>query len=68
MPDATDFSCEVRADSSGRLATVPGKHRDASPPNNLPLQLSSFVGREKELVEAGRLLEDTRKRKIREAS
>jgi hypothetical protein len=54
------FPCEVRADSSGRLATVPGKHRDASPPNNLPLQLSTFVGRGKELAEAGRLLEDTR--------
>ena len=30
------------------------------PPNNLPLELSSFVGREKELVDVKRLLEDTR--------
>ena len=30
------------------------------PPNNLPLELSSFVGREKELAEVERLLEDSR--------
>ena len=29
-------------------------------PNNLPMQLTSFVGREKELAEALRLLERTR--------
>jgi predicted ATPase/DNA-binding CsgD family transcriptional regulator len=30
------------------------------PPNNLPLELSSFVGRERELAEVERLLENTR--------
>src|ERR671932_1261389 len=30
------------------------------PPNNLPLELSTFVGREKERTEVKRLLEDTR--------
>ncbi|HYO11885.1 MAG TPA: LuxR C-terminal-related transcriptional regulator [Thermoanaerobaculia bacterium] len=30
------------------------------PPNNLPLELSSFVGRERELAEVGRLLENNR--------
>jgi hypothetical protein len=30
------------------------------PPNNLPVELSSFVGREKELTEVQRLLENTR--------
>src|SRR5919107_2998052 len=30
------------------------------PPHNLPLELSSFVGREKELTEVKRLLEDSR--------
>ena len=30
------------------------------PPNNLPSALSSFVGREKEIAEVRRLLEDTR--------
>ena len=29
-------------------------------PNNLPLQLTNFIGREKEMAEAGRLLERTR--------
>jgi hypothetical protein len=33
---------------------------DASLPNNLPSELSSFVGREKELPEVMRVLEDTR--------
>jgi hypothetical protein len=60
MPGATHSPREVRVDSSARLAAVPGRHRDASPPNNLPLQLSSFVGREKELAEIGRLLKETR--------
>jgi len=54
MPDATHSPREVRGNSSGRLAAVRGRHRDASPPNNLPLQLCSFVGREKELAEVGR--------------
>src|SRR5918992_674856 len=30
------------------------------PPNNLPLELSSFVGRQKELTEVKRLLENNR--------
>src|SRR4028119_1764630 len=30
------------------------------PPNNLPLELSSFVGREREMAEVGRLLENNR--------
>src|SRR5215213_3391883 len=54
------FPREVRGNSSGRLAAVPGRHEDASPPNNLPSELSSFVGREKELAEVMRLLEDAR--------
>ena len=60
-PDARRdaFPREVRGDNSGRLA-VPSRHRDASLPNNLPSELSSFVGREKELPEVMRLLEDTR--------
>src|SRR5215204_6862573 len=52
------FPREVRGNGSGRLAAVPGRHEDASPPNNLPSELSSFVGREKELAEVMRLLED----------
>ncbi|HYZ05772.1 MAG TPA: AAA family ATPase, partial [Rubrobacter sp.] len=60
MPDATHPLREDRGSDRGRLVTFPGEHRDASPPNNLPLELSSFVGREKELAEVKRLLENTR--------
>ena len=60
MPDATHPPREVRGRERSRLVALPVGHGDAGPPNNLPLQLSSFVGREKELAEVKRLLEDTR--------
>ena len=60
MSDATHPPREARENSRGRLVTFPGEHRDASPPINLPLELSSFVGREKELAEVKRLLEKSR--------
>src|ERR671911_3019006 len=52
--------------SPRRLRTVesvqaePAPHTPKRPPHNLPLELSSFVGREKELAEVERLLEETR--------
>jgi hypothetical protein len=52
--------CEVGGSDHGRLAAFPGGHRDGGSPNNLPLELSSFVGREKELAEVGRQLERNR--------
>jgi predicted ATPase/DNA-binding CsgD family transcriptional regulator len=61
VPDATHPTHEDGERDPGRLVALPGGHRDASPPNNLPLELSSFVGREKELAEVERLLlENTR--------
>jgi predicted ATPase/DNA-binding NarL/FixJ family response regulator len=60
MPDATQHPRDARGKDPGRLVALPGGHRDAGPPNNLPLELSSFVGREKELSEVRRLLEDVR--------
>ena len=60
MTDATHPSRETRGSDRGRLITLPVGHQPASQPNNLPLELSSFVGREKELAEVRRLLEDTR--------
>ena len=50
--------CQVVADGL-RLEFPPLKSLDARP-NNLPTQLTSFVGRDKELAEAGELLERSR--------
>src|SRR5215212_885754 len=60
MSDATHPLREVGGRERGRLVALSGGHRDASPPNKLPLQLSSFVGREKEQAEVKWLLEDAR--------
>jgi predicted ATPase len=60
MTDATYPPREVRGSDRGRLVSLPSRHRDANPPNNLSLELSSFVGREKELAEVKRLLGETR--------
>jgi hypothetical protein len=70
MPDETNYSPrdaastgepskdETAKGKTGSLvpfprARLPKKKR---PPDNLPLQLSSFVGREREVAEVGRLL------------
>ena len=50
--------CQVVADGL-RLDFPPLRSLDARP-NNLPTQLTSFVGRERELAEAGGLLESNR--------
>ena len=50
--------CQVVADGL-RVEFPPLRSLDARP-NNLPTQLTSFVGRERELDEAGRLLEANR--------
>src|SRR5215208_5247990 len=59
MPDATHEPREVP--DRGRLIDFPrGRGSDLSPNNNLPLQLSSFIGREREIAEIGKLLADHR--------
>ena len=60
MSEATHQPRVASGSVRGRLVSLPGEHLDARRPNNLPLELSSFVGREKELAEVKRLLEDTR--------
>src|SRR4028119_2293805 len=60
MPDATHPTREDRGREGGRLVDFPSEHRVAGSPNNLPSELSSFVGREEEMAEVGRLLEDSR--------
>jgi predicted ATPase/DNA-binding CsgD family transcriptional regulator len=56
MPDAKRASHEAQGSDRSRLVAFPVGERHASPPNNLPQELSSFVGREKELAEIQRLL------------
>jgi len=59
MPDAKHPPREVGGSDRGRLVASPVGHGGGSP-NNLPLELSSFVGREKQLAEVGRQLDANR--------
>ena len=57
MPDATHSSGDVAAEDRGRIIDFPAGRRSGSPPqNNLPLQLTSFVGREQEVAALRKLL------------
>jgi predicted ATPase/DNA-binding CsgD family transcriptional regulator len=60
MADATHPPREVRENGRARPGALSEGRRAAGPPNNLPSELSSFVGRERELAEVKRLLEDHR--------
>ena len=60
MLDTTRPSRGDQGNDRGRLVAFPAGDRHVNPPSNLPLQLSSFVGREKELAEVRRLLQDAR--------
>jgi hypothetical protein len=57
MPDATHEPGEVSGEGRGRLIDFP---REREPglvtQNNLPLQLTSFVGREREVADLEKLL------------
>jgi hypothetical protein len=56
MSDASGTSRDAARPSEGG-SVVAFPHRDApAPPDNLPLELSSFVGREREMAETRRLL------------
>ena len=44
----------------GSIVEDPGASESGRPPNNLPLELSSFVGREREIAEVGTLLQGNR--------
>ena len=65
MPDGnqgSSLNAPLRdASESGPVPLATAHARESRrQPNNLPLELSSFVGREKELAEVKRLLEDNR--------
>jgi hypothetical protein len=48
------------AGDPGSVVEFPGTSEGARPSHNLPLQLSSFIGRERETAEASSLLADNR--------
>jgi len=61
-PSGADLAAALRALGSGRVAVVGGEAgegpagQSARVPNNLPVPLTSFVGRRDEMEEVGRLL------------
>jgi predicted ATPase/DNA-binding CsgD family transcriptional regulator len=48
------------AGDPGSVVVFPGTHEYGRPPNNLPAQLTSFVGRERQVAEVDGLLADRR--------
>lgn len=60
MPDAKHSPRGLQGREPGRLVAFRGGYGDTGALDNLPSELSSFVGREKELSEVGRLLEGAR--------
>jgi hypothetical protein len=57
MPDATHDPREVSGERRGRVIDFPRERGSGLPPqNNLPLQLTSFVGREQEVADLEKLL------------
>jgi predicted ATPase len=56
MPGPTHSPGEVSAEGGGRLIDFPRERGSKPPPNNLPLQLTSFIGREQEITDLGKLL------------
>jgi predicted ATPase/DNA-binding CsgD family transcriptional regulator len=60
MTEGPELSREHAADEPGELFEFPGAHERTKPENNLPLQLSSLIGRDKERAGAGKLLAQRR--------
>jgi predicted ATPase len=56
VPDETQAAPRDTAGDPGSVVGFPGTPEGGRPPNNLPLQLSSFVGREREIAEVEGLL------------
>jgi hypothetical protein len=60
MPEGPKIPRERAADEPGEVVEFPGSRVRTGPGNNLPLQLSSLIGRRRERAEAGMLLADRR--------
>ena len=58
MPDATQPPRDAKRSGPSRVVAFPNARRTPQhpPDNNLPLQLSSFIGREREIAEVNGLL------------
>ena len=57
MPDTTDSHAEGSREGGGQLIEFPRGSGSRPPPeNNLPLQLTSFIGREREIPDLEKLL------------
>jgi hypothetical protein len=61
MPDTPQPTPKDTTGDLGSLVEFPGTSRGGrTPPNNLPLQLSSFIGRGREVAEVETLLSEQR--------
>jgi len=60
MPDTPKPTRKDTAGVPGSVVEFPGTPEVVRPPHNLPLQLSSFIGREREIAEVEALLADNR--------
>ena len=60
MPDTPNPARKDTAGVPGSVVEFPGTAEVVRPPYNLPLQLSSFIGREREIAEVEALLADNR--------
>ena len=58
MPEAAHPPNDAKGDSPSQVVAFPRTRERL--PHNLPPELSSFVGREREIAEVKRLLEDNR--------
>jgi hypothetical protein len=60
VPDETQAAPRDTAGDPGSVVGFPGTPEGGRPPNNLPLQLSSFIGRVQEVSEVEALLSEHR--------
>jgi hypothetical protein len=60
MPDETQTAPRKTAGDPGSVAEFPGMLEGGRPPHNLPLQLSSFIGRVQKVDEVEALLSEHR--------
>ena len=60
MPDTPQPAPKNTAADPGSVVESPGTPEGGPPPNNLPLELSSFVGRQREIAEVEALLSEHR--------